>query len=85
MDFGLGYVLVILGALVSDVVILMRLRRAFRLDRPTGLLRSGIAAGSAGFTGVWLLAHAWPADLTLVCATSVAMLAFGITSFWLPS
>ena len=80
-----GICLVILGALITDVAILLGLRRAFRLDRPTALLRSGIVAGTAVFARMWLLAHAWPADLTLVCKTSVVILAYGITSFSRPS
>ena len=82
MDFSLGYAFVILGTLVSDAVILLLLRRASRVDRTVGLLRSAVVAGTVLFVGVWLLAHGWPADLTLVCMTSVAMLACGVTSFW---
>lgn len=81
MDYSLGYATVILGTLVSDAVILLRLRSACRVDRTTGLLRSGIVVGAVVFVAVWLLAYSWPVDLTLVCATSVAILACGLTSF----
>jgi len=77
--------LVILGTLAGAAIVLFRLESACHANKTAALLRCGMVGGVFSLASVWLLANDWPADLTLVCATSAAMLAFGVTSFWQPS